>query len=169
MEQLIKLLSKFSKYEILNNLIPGVALSFILTKAGYAVWGSDWVVNIVVSYFVGMICSRFSSLCIEEPFKKWGWIKWREYEQYNKAKSQRPFIALLQENANMYRSLAGAFVLALLAVGYSKIRYCNVCLHDIELPVLILLLALLYIFSYRKQINEYVVKNIDEVNNNNNG
>lgn len=165
MEQIIKLLSKISKYEILNNLIPGVALSFILTKSGYAVWCSDWVVNVVVSYFVGMICSRFSSLCIEEPFKKWGWIKWREYEQYNKAKSQRPFITLLQENANMYRSLAGAFILALLAVGYSKIRYTSVCLHDIELPVLILLLALLYIFSYRKQINDYVVKNIDEVNN----
>lgn len=169
MENLIKLLGKFSKYELLNNLIPGVALSYILTAIGYHVWGDNWVVNIVVSYFVGMICSRFSSLCIEEPFKKWGWINWREYEQYNKAKSQRPFIALLQENANMYRSLAGAFVLALLAVGYSKIRYCSVCLHDIELPVLILLLALLYIFSYRKQINDYVVKNIDEVNNNNNG
>lgn len=169
MEQLIKLLSKFSKYEILNNLIPGVALSFILSKIGYNVWGEDFVANIVVSYFVGMICSRFSSLCIEEPFKKWGWIKWREYDQYNKAKSQRPFIALLQENANMYRSLAGAFVLSLFAVGYSKIRYSNVCLHDIEIPVLLLLLALLFIFSYRKQINDYVVKNIDEVNNDTNG
>lgn len=69
MENLIKLLSKFLKYEILNNLIPGVALCYILSLIGYHVWGEDWVINIVVSYFIGMICSRFSSLCIEEPFK----------------------------------------------------------------------------------------------------
>lgn len=165
MENLIKLLGKFSKYELLNNLIPGVALSYILTAIGYHVWGDNWVVNIVVSYFVGMICSRFSSLCIEEPFKKWGWIKWREYEKYNKAKMERPFIVLLQENANMYRCMAAVFVLALIAIGYYHLRIICPCVAHIEIPVLISLLALLYIFSYKKQINDYVVKNIDEVNN----
>lgn len=167
MEHLIKFLSKFSKYEILNNLIPGVAMCFILLQIGYPIWGDNWVINIVTAYFVGMICSRFSSLCIEEPFKKWEWIKWREYEEYNKAKKERPFIALLQENANMYRCLAAVFVLALPAMGYYQLRLIFPCLSKIEVPILILLLALLYIFSYRKQINDYVVKNIDEVNREN--
>ena len=165
MENLIKFLSKFSKYEILNNLIPGVALCYILSLIGYHVWGEDWVINIVVSYFIGMICSRFSSLCIEEPFKKWGWIKWREYDKYNKAKTERPFIALLQENANMYRCFAGVFVLSLVALGYKHLRECCPCLIKIEVLILLVLLALLYVFSYCKQINDYVIKNIDEVNN----
>lgn len=164
MENLIKLLSKFSKYELLNNLIPGVVLSYILTTIGYHVWDDNWMVNIIVSYFVGMICSRFSLLCIEEPFKKWEWIKWREYEDYNKAKKERPFIAILQTNANMYRCFAGVFVLAFVAILYSFVRPLCTWLSVVEVPLLILLLVLLYIFSYRKQINEYVVKNIDEAN-----
>lgn len=164
MEHLINFLGKFSKYEILNNLIPGMSLSFILWKSGYPVWGSDWVVNVIVAYYIGMVCSRFSSLCIEEPFKKWKWIKWREYEEYNKAKKERPFIAILQTNANMYRCFAGVFVLAFIAILYSFVRPLWAWLSVVEVPMLMLLLALLYIFSYRKQINEYVVKNIDEVN-----
>ena len=160
MEHIVKLFSKFSKYEILNHLIPGLALCYILTLIGYCVWSTDWVINIVVAYFVGMICSRFSSLCIEEPFKKWKWIEWRKYEEYNKAKKERPFIALLQENANMYRSLAGAFVIALVATGYYKLRLLCPFFIKVELPVLVLLLALLYIFSYRKQINDYVDKHL---------
>lgn len=164
LEHLVKLFSKFSKYEILNHLIPGVVLCYMLRTIGYPIWGGDWTANIIVAYFVGMVCSRFSSLCIEEPFKKFKWIEWREYEKYNKAKTERPFIALLQENANMYRSLAGAFVIALVAIGYYKLRLLCPFFIKVELPVLVLLLALLYIFSYRKQINDYVVKNIDEVN-----
>lgn len=165
MENLIKLLSKFSKYELLNNLIPGIAMSYILSVIGYKVWGENWIVNIVAAYFIGMICSRFSSLCIEEPFKKWKWIQWRKYEEFNVAKKERPFVALLQENANMYRSLAGVFILSFLAWGYHFLRTICSWLSYIEIPLLLLLLACLYIFSYRKQINDYVVKNIDEVNN----
>lgn len=78
---------------------------------------------------------------------------------------ERPFIALLQENANMYRCMAAVFVLALIAMGYYHLRRICPCVTNIEIPVLISLLALLYIFSYKKQINDYVVKNIDEVNN----
>lgn len=165
MEQLIKFFSKFSKYELINNLIPGVAMSYILSAIGYQVIGGNWTINIVVAYFIGMICSRFSSLCIEEPFKKLKWIKWREYEEYNKAKKERPFVALLQENANMYRCIAGVFILSLFALGYYRLRILWAWLEYIEIPILLFLLALLYIFSYIKQINDYVVKHIDEVNN----
>lgn len=164
MEHLIKFLSKFSKYELLNNLIPGVAMSYILSSIGYKVWGENWVVNIVAAYFIGMICSRFSSLCIEEPFKKWKWIEWREYEEYNKAKNARPFVALLLGNANMYRCFAAVFFLSTLAYIYFQLRTMWAWLNYIEMPVLLLLLATLYVFSYRKQINDYVVKHIDEVN-----
>lgn len=164
MEQIAKIISKISKYEILNNLIPGVVLCYILIEIGYAVWVDNVLFNIVISYFVGMVCSRFSSLCIEEPFKMWGWIKWKEYDEYNRAKKERPFISLLQENANMYRAMVGTFALSLLAMAYHTFRlYCD-ALTWIDKPLLILLLLLLYVFSYRKQINDYVVKNIEEVN-----
>lgn len=59
MEHLIIFLSKFSKYELLNNLIPGIAMGYILSLIGFQVFGGNWVINIVAAYFIGMICSRF--------------------------------------------------------------------------------------------------------------
>lgn len=51
MENLIKLLEKYSKYEILNNLIPGFALCYILSSIGYHVWDEDWVINITLPLY----------------------------------------------------------------------------------------------------------------------
>ena len=115
MDELVKLIGKLSKYEILNNLLPGAVMCYLLSLIGYSLWQNEWFLNVVISYVIGMICSRFSSLCIEWLFRKCKFIQWRKYDLYNKAKEKRPFIATLQENANMYRTFTSVFFLALVA------------------------------------------------------
>lgn len=114
MEQIISLLIKsISRYEFLNNLIPGVMLCYILKSIGYDFIDNNWLINFIIYYFAGLINSRFSSLIIESLCKKTSFIKWRDYSSYNKAKMKRPFIATMQELANMYRSMASVFMIAL--------------------------------------------------------
>ena len=96
--------------------------------------------------------------------RKFKWLEWREYDKYNIAKAARPFIATLQETANQFRAFTAVFVLALFAVAYSSIQELCPIAKEYGYILILFLLFLLFIFSYRKQVNEYVVKNIDEVN-----
>lgn len=157
---------KISRYEIMTNLIPGFVMYAIFTRLGYEIsFGSEIWLQICVCYILGLINGRFSSLVIEGVCRTCKFVKWRGYDLYNNAKTERPFIAALQESANMYRSFASLFLLALLAVFY-KWMCCNcswIC--DNGYWIVLILLFFLFLFSYRKQVNEYVVKNIDEVIN----
>lgn len=155
---------KISRYEIINNLIPGFVLFVILRVIGFKVLEIDTIwLQVVVCYILGLVNSRFSSLVVEELARKTKFVKWRDYKKYNKAKKSRPFIATLQENANMYRSFASLFLLSLLAILYKVL--CGFCpwIKVNGYWIVLVLLFCLYIFSYRKQVNDYVVKNIDEV------
>lgn len=160
---LSKLSEAFSRYEILNNLIPGSALCFILSYMGYPILDYSVGVCIVICYLVGLINSRFSSLVVEGICRNTKLVKWREYEQYNLAKKERPFLESLLESANMYRSFVSVFLIALVAYGIQKILPECAFLQRYNLWILLSLLLFLFLFSYRKQVNNYVVKNIDEV------
>ena len=166
METIIsKILENISRYEILNNLIPGSALCFILSYLGYPILDYNYGVCIVICYLVGLINGRFSSLVIEWLCKKTKLIKWRKYSLYNSAKKERPFVETLQEIANMYRAFVSVFFISLIAYVIQLILPQCGFLQDNGIWILIVVLLVLFLFSYRKQVNEYVVKNIDEVEN----
>lgn len=160
---LTKLFEKISHYEILNNLIPGSALCLILNYIGYPILEYNGWVCIVICYLVGIINSRFSSVAIEWICKKTHLIEWRDYELYNKAKKERPFIATLQESANMFRAFFSVFFISLCAYGIMKLSIKWTWLAQYGMLILLVALLLLFALSYCKQINKYVVKNIDEV------
>lgn len=165
MEKLFEtIIGKISRYEIITNLIPGTLLLFILSLIGFDILFDNVVLNIISSYYVGLVNNRFSSLCIEGVMRKFKWVEWRDYNKYNKAKAARPFIATLQETANQFRAFTSMFVLALLSVAYHSIQSVWPLAQKYGYIVILFLLFLLFIFSYRKQVNDYVVKNIDEVN-----
>lgn len=157
---------KISRYEIINNLIPGYVLYVILKQLGFLQLNIEetWL-QIVVCYILGLINSRFSSLIVEGMLRKMKFIEWRDYAKYNETKAKRPFVATLQESANMYRAFASLFLISLLAGLYKLI--CENCswMQSNGYWIVLVLLFLLYIFSYRKQVNDYVVINIDEVMN----
>lgn len=165
MERLFEtIIGKISRYEIITNLIPGALLLFILSRIGFDILFRNVFLNIVSSYYIGLINNRFSSLCVEGLMRKIKWLEWRDYDKYNKAKTERPFLATLQETANLFRAFTAVFVLALLAVAYHSIQSVWPYAQKYGYIVILSLLFLLFIFSYRKQVNDYVVKNIDEVN-----
>lgn len=160
---IIKVFDKLSKYDIVVNLIPGSILVYILYVEGFSILADSTIVNILICYYAGLINNRFSSLCVEGFFRLCRIVPWRDYSLYNKAKKERPFLTTLQENANQYRAMASVFFLAMVAWGYKKLALMISWLDDYSLILLILLLMLLFAFSYRKQVKDYVVKNIDEV------
>lgn len=161
-----KLLEKISHYEILNNLIPGSALCFILSYIGFPILDYNVWAGIVICYLVGIVNSRFSSVFIEPICRKTHIIQWRDYKLYNKAKKERPFIASLLESANMFRSFVSVFFISLCAYGIMLLSIKWVWLAQNGLWLLLLALMVLFVLAYRKQINKYVVKNIDEIINN---
>jgi len=160
---ILKILESISRYEILNNLIPGTALCLILSYMGYPILDYNFGACIVICYILGFINGRFSSLVIEWLCKKTKFIKWRDYSLYNSAKKERPFVSTLQENANMYRAFVSVFFISLIAYIMQLILSECVFLQKNGFWILMILLFVLFLFSYRKQVNDYVVKNIDEV------
>lgn len=170
MEKLIELIcestQKLTKYEILTNLVPGTVLCYILNYIGFSLLSADWWFNVVLFYIVGLANSRFSSIVIEWICRKLKIVESRKYEQYNKVKESKPFVATLQETANMYRSLSSVFILATLAKLY-KVVSGEWYWLDIVLPWVVLLgLVALFLLSYRKQV-KYIIKQIDSENQNN--
>lgn len=157
---------KISRYDIMTNLIPGFVLYVILNRLGYNLSsGNEILIQLCVCYILGLINGRFSSFVIEGVCRTCKFVKWRDYDLYNKAKKERPFIATLQESANMYRSFASLFLLSLLAVLYKRVCCNSLWMCENGYWIVLILLFLLFVFSYRKQVNDYVVKNIDEVIN----
>lgn len=166
MEEIINTITKsISRYEFINNLIPGVLLCYLLQYVGYDFLTDKLVTNLVIGYVVGVINGRVSSLVVEPFCRKVNIIQWRDYRLYNEAKKQRPFISTLQETANMYRSMASIFLIVLLFVAFKWMSRCWVWLNDNAFLILLIILLILFLFSYRKQVNDYVVKNIDETTN----
>lgn len=164
MEIIEKMLEKLTYYEFLNYLIPGTVLSFILKYLGFQIFSNEVFVNIIICYLVGLINSRFSSVCIEELLKKTKFIKWKKYEEYYNAKKARPFIEKFMAHANMYRAFISVFVLSIGAFLYKEFVCGWKFASNNGDWILLILLLILFLFSYRKQINEYVVKNIEEAN-----
>lgn len=156
------LIKTLSRYEMLNNLIPGIILCFILKCIGYEITDDDWLINIVLYYFVGLVNGRISSVFLEPLCKKISLVEWRSYKSYNKAKNKCPNIVTMQEITNMYRSLASVFMVALCALLYKHISNHCIWLDDNSYWIIWFLLLALFLVSYRKQVS-YIIKIIDEV------
>ena len=70
-----KLAEKLDSYDILNNLLPGIVLDFLLEKIlGINLVNGNMVENLFVFYFIGMIVSRIGSLVLEPICKRIKWV-----------------------------------------------------------------------------------------------
>lgn len=137
-------------------------LCYILKYLGYDFIDNNWLINFIVYYFAGIVNSRVSSLIIESLCQKLSFIEWRDYSSYNKIKKRQPFIATNQEIANMYRSMASVFMIALFVLLYKQISEYCIWFKNNGYWIGLILLFILFLFSYRKQVNNYVIKYIDE-------
>ena len=149
------LLDKISSYNILNYLIPGVTFEYIIQLY----WGltlfedEDVIIRLILGYVLGMMVSRAGSLIIERICKKSKFVIFADYDDYLNAEKQNPKIRILTEQCNMYRTFAAMFILAILG------KVLMTC-FGITFDVIFAVLAVVFILSYRKQV-DYVRKAVE--------
>lgn len=174
MEGLIKpIVEKISSYNLFNNLFPGILFCYLLkTMLGIVVVSNNWIENLVIYYFVGIVISRVGSIVIEPIMKK---IKIRKkpllqfssYSDYERASKDEPLVAVFSETNNTYRTLLSCFIcIFVLKICIVINEICvgaNVTFFQDNIEwVILLLLIMLFSFSYVKQTS-YVSKRISSV------
>ncbi|MGG9963194.1 hypothetical protein [Ferruginibacter sp. SUN106] len=152
---------KLSSYNIFNYLLPGV-LFVIISKhfTPYDFIQEDNLIGGFLYYFIGMVISRFGSLIVE-PILKWiSFLKFVDYNDYVQASKKDTKIELFSEVNNTYRTVLSLFVVLLLLRLYSIAEIKYDISTSVTLVILIGLILLMFLFSYRKQTN-YLVKRVN--------
>lgn len=152
-------LEKLSSYNLVTSLIPGWLLLEALRAFGLPFVDSSQLATwLALAYVLGLVSSRIGSLVISPLLKYFLPPKNNTYAEFVLAGQQDTKIDILLETANSYRTLAGAgcvfLVLAFLWwVWGRKIE------QGTPLVVSVIGLTILFLVSYRKQIN-YVSKRV---------
>lgn len=164
METFRLLIDKLSQYNFLTNILPGTVLCIVLKfLIGYEVFVSeDWYLMGIVFYFVGMVNNRFSSLVIEPILKCTHFVNFAPYKDYVSAEKKDAKVTTLSMENNVFRSYVSVFVLSLFAYGYKHGFNAFFPYQLSQELLLIILLLVLFAFSYRKQTK--YVKNRVEAN-----
>ncbi len=147
-----KVIDKISTYNLLNYLLPGV-LFVVLAKSFLFIdlTQGDIVLDVFVYYFVGLVVSRFGSLVIETLLKKIKFLKFAKHEDFIAVSKNDPKLEVLSQENNVYRTFISMFVLLLLSKLYFHIRIIYPHLQNWDFYVLISLLLIMFLYSYRKQ------------------
>ncbi len=156
-----ELLDKLSTYNIFNYLFPGVIFVVTLSKiSNYNLLQEDIITGAFLYYFIGLIVSRVGSLFIE-PFLKWiKFLKFADYKKYVSASKEDSKIELFSEINNMYRTLCSLFLLLSLTKIYETYLSDLKFFEGYDSIFIVVLLLLLFLFSYRKQ-TKYITKRVE--------
>lgn len=155
-----EILDKISSYNLFNYLLPGILFVTITNKlTSYSFIESNLIIAGFVYYFIGLIVSRFGSLIIEPVLKKISFLKFADYKEFISASKKDPKIDLLSESNNMYRTFISMLILLLLLKLYELIELKFQMLKNWNSYILIGLLLIMFLYSYRKQ-TEYITKRI---------
>jgi len=161
-----ELLNKLSSYNLFNYFFPGIIFSAIVTQlTSIQLIQKDILVGVFLYYFIGLVISRFGSLVIEPILKKVAFLKFVEYKDFVKASKKDEKIETLTEANNMYRTIISMLTLVCIIDFYDFLALKWIVLKNYGFLVLIIILLIMFLFSYRKQ-TDYITKriksNIDE-------
>lgn len=155
-----ELLDKISSYNVFNYLFPGILFAVISNEfTAYSFLQDNLIIGAFVYYFIGLVISRFGSLVIEPLLRKLSFLKFANYKDFVSASKKDAKIEVLLEINNMYRTLISMFVLIFLLKLYELIESSAPILKDWSTYILLALLLVMCLFSYRKQTN-YITKRI---------
>lgn len=155
-----ELLDKISSYNIFNYLFPGIVFVVVLKQVTkYNLIQDNITLGVFIYYFIGLIISRIGSLVIEPFLKKISFLKFSDYEEFVKTSKIDDKIEILSEANNMYRTICSMLLFLLIAIFYEFLENKIDFLQN-RYFVLIIVLLLLFLFSYRKQ-TDYITKRID--------
>lgn len=154
-----ELLDKLSSYNIFNYLLPGILFVGLGEKiSSFSLVQNNLLIGLFLYYFIGLIISRLGSLTLEPLFRKF--VKFAPYEDFVKASKLDPKIEIFSEQNNMYRSLCMLSV-ALILVKIYDLVWGSRSLDNVAIIFIFLIgLSVLFLFSYKKQTEKYVVKRV---------
>ena len=159
------LLNKISSYNLFNNLLPGI-LFVVLIKhfVGYNLEQENIFIGLFLYYSIGMTISRISSILIEPLLKFLKFVSFRNYKLFIEASKRDDKLDILVETNNMFRVLFTMLFLALMTkIYHATENFWNFSITT-EKYILLALLCIIYLFSYRKQTS-FIKKRIDHNTN----
>ena len=175
-----KFFEKISSYDIFNNFFPGLIFCCLLEKITRFSLSSDEIwESIFLYYFIGMILSRIGSLFVENKLKqleienkvtgeKELFLHFVPYNDYVQASEKDYMIQILSEKNNIYRTMVATLFLLVLVKIYDLLLYdfvsSCVVLSNGLLVILLILVMVLFAFSYRKQ-TDYIRKRVEKTIN----
>ncbi len=155
-----EIIDKISSYNLFNYLLPGTLFAILLNKlTTFSFTQNDLITTAFVYYFIGLVISRLGSLVVEPILKKLGFLKFADYSEFISASKKDPKIEILSESNNMYRTFSAMIILFTLLKIYEFIELKYPILKNWNPYILIGLLLVMFLYSYRKQ-TEYIVKRI---------
>lgn len=147
MESLLNLLVRF---ELFNNLFPGIIFVYFLKLYNYlpSTENLEFYESLFIAYFLGLVFNRVGSIFLEPFFQKIKFFKIPDYLNFLEGKKNDNRINTAILINNMYRSFIIVFVFSFFLIFFKIFSNKNFYLKEI-----IVLLFLIYIFgfSYRKQ------------------
>lgn len=159
-------LDKLSSYNLLNNLFPGTIFCYLMNMLlEINLLNEDFIVNIFLFYFIGMIVSRIGSVVVEPTLKKIKFIIFADYSKYVTASRQDPKIDILSETNNTYRSILGVCITLLICKLYLYLINKIDFLIDYSAIIIIISIFILFAFAYRKQTS-YIKRRVEKINQN---
>ena len=133
-----KILEKLDSYNILNNLLPGIVLNFLLERIiGVKIVEGNIIEDLFVFYFMGMVVSRFGSLVIEPICKKIKWVKYADYGEFVKASRK-------DEKVNVLSVCIVVLIAKVYLILISKIRAFSTITDILILVIITILFAVAY-------------------------
>ncbi len=157
-----ELLNKLSSYNLFNYLLPGVIFAVIASRVTqYSFIQEDITIGVFIYYFIGLVVSRFGSLIITPLLKRISFVDYSPYEDFVSESNEDSKLEVLSEANNTYRTLCSLFVLILLLKLYEAIEVKFPILKEWNSIALILVLLVIFLFSYRKQTS-YITRRIKD-------
>ena len=157
---MVDLLNKISSYDLFNYLLTGIIFVILADKLTcYSFLQKDITIGLFVYYFIGLLVSRVGSLVIEPILIYISFIKFEPYKNFLLASEKDKKLELMSEINNTYRTFCSLFSILLLLKSYMWIQNKIPTLKDWDASIIVVLLLILFLFSYRKQ-TKYLTKRI---------
>lgn len=161
---MVDLLDKLSSYNLFNYLLPGIVFVMLASDfTHYSFIQQDIVIGLFLYYFMGLVISRFGSLVIEPLLKRLSFIRFALYKDYLDASEKDKDLKLCSEINNTYRTFCSLFSLLLLLKLCDWIQGIYPVLKQGNAIILMILLLIFFLFSYRKQTRT-VRKRVERAN-----
>lgn len=153
MEQLI---SSFSKYHIIETLIPGFIFITLFNLFITHIEGLDFFILTILAYFIGIVISRVSSLFTKKILFKFTKDSGIKYSEYIKATNIDKKLEELSADKNLYRNLVTVCLLLLSLKIIEITPFIKFISIDFVIILMLVLLIILFGASFIKMNRQII-------------